>query len=212
MGGGRGDSTPTISWLSSALVGSVPFSSYTDSTLFDLCCRVRHGDPHLHSVGFLQGLVDGVAGPQGRLFACATTPQSLVVSLVCSKEPGRGARCLSMESSPYSPYGIFHAQEIGNQVARTHDLILWCHFRLRYIINLQKSALVPFQVILHLGSLIHTTRGLEFVGPNPCLCSTPTSGDRTVGIVSRPCSPVHVLSLSLVDSPERSLRHEHSLT
>ena len=64
-------------------------------------CQVPHGDPHFHSSGSSQRLVDGVAGSQGRLFACADTPQSLAVSSVCSQEPGRGAHCLSMESSPF---------------------------------------------------------------------------------------------------------------
>ncbi len=45
--------------------------------------------------------MDGVARSQRCLFACADTPQSLAVSLVCSQEPGRGAHCLSMESSPF---------------------------------------------------------------------------------------------------------------
>ncbi len=63
-------------------------------------CQVPHLDPHFHSSGSSQRLVDGVAGSQGRLFACADTPQSLAVSSVCSQEPGRGANCLSMESSP----------------------------------------------------------------------------------------------------------------
>ncbi len=66
-----------------------------------LSCQVPHGDPHIHSSGSSQRLVDGVAGSQGRLFACADTPQSLAVSSVCSREPGRGAHCLSRESSPF---------------------------------------------------------------------------------------------------------------
>ena len=46
------------------------------------------------------------------------------------------------------------------------------------------------------------------VGPIPGLCSTPSSSDRAVGVLPRSCSPVHVSSLSLVKSPERSLQHE----
>ncbi len=46
------------------------------------------------------------------------------------------------------------------------------------------------------------------VGPFPGLCSTLSLGDRAVGILPHSCSPVHVSSSSLVDSPERSLRHE----
>ncbi len=64
-------------------------------------CQVPHGDPHFYSAGSSQRLVDGVAGSQARPTACADTPQSLAVSLVCSQEPGRGAYCLSMEGSPF---------------------------------------------------------------------------------------------------------------
>ncbi len=115
--------------------------------------------------------------------------------------------------------GIFHAQASANQVAPTHDLSLPCDFRLGFVINLQKLTLVLSQVVLHLGALIDTARGLVFpspahagydrtyssglVGSNPGLCSMPSSGDRAAGFP--PCSgfPVHVPSLSLVDSHER---------
>ncbi len=63
-------------------------------------CQVPHGDPHLHSSGSSQRLVDGVAGSLGRLLACDDTPQSLAVPSVCSQEP-RGAHCLPMEDSPF---------------------------------------------------------------------------------------------------------------
>ncbi len=117
---------------------------------------------------------------------------------------------------------IFHAQASSSHTARTCDISLHCHFKqLCFIINL-KSALVPSQVILHLGALIDTAKGLVFpspdkddnscnsglVRPNPGLCSTHSSGDRAVGVLPRSCSPVHVSSSSPVESPESSLRHE----
>ncbi len=113
---------------------------------------------------------------------------------------------------------IFHAQASANQAARTCDCSLCCYFMLGFIINLQKSSLVPSQLMLHLGALIDTARGLVFsslvrtemivVGSHAGLSSTLLSGDRATGIL--PCSgaPVHVLSSSFVYSPERSLRHE----
>ncbi len=45
------------------------------------------------------------------------------------------------------------------------------------------------------------------VEPIPGLCSTP-SVDRASDILPCPGSPVHVSSLSIVNSPKRSLRHE----
>ncbi len=57
---------------------------------------------------------------------------------------------------------IFHAQASASQTARTHDISLHCHFKLGFIINLKKSALVPLQLMLHLGALIDTARGLVF--------------------------------------------------
>ncbi len=64
-------------------------------------CQVPHGDPHLHSSGSSQRLGDGVAGSQGRLSACANTPQLLAVPSVCSQEPDRGAHSLPMEGSSF---------------------------------------------------------------------------------------------------------------
>ncbi len=157
-------------------------------------CQVLHGDPDLYSVGSPQGLVDGVAESEGRVSACADTPQALAVSSVCSQEPGRGRHCLSMEGSPFwlshcqllaplaahlhlqgclmYPYidDIFHAQASTSQTARTRDISLHCHFKVSFIINLKKSALVPSQVMLHLGALIDTARGLGF--PSPALTET----------------------------------------
>ncbi len=158
-------------------------------------CQVLHGNPHLYSAGSSQRLVDGVAGSQGHLFACADTPQSLTVSSVCSKEPDRAAHCLSMEGSPFwlnhcpqsfyqtlgsssstllhlqgclmYPYinNIFHAQASASQTACTRDISLHCHFKLGFIKNLNKSAFVPSQVMLHLRALINTARGLVFPSP-----------------------------------------------
>ncbi len=77
-----------------------PHPQPTQPQLIYLSCQVPHGDPHVYSSLSSQRLVDGVAGSQGRLFACTDTPQSLAVCLVCSQEPGRGAHCLPMEGSP----------------------------------------------------------------------------------------------------------------
>ncbi len=60
---------------------------------------------------------------------------------------------------------IFHAQASPHQVARTRDLSLRCHLVLGFVINLTKSALVPSQVMLHLGAIIDTLRGT--VCPSP---------------------------------------------
>ncbi len=165
-------------------------------------CQVPHGNPHFYFAGSSQRLVDGIAGSQGHLSSCADTPQSLAVSSVCSQEPGMGAHCLSMESSPYwlshcpqsfyetlgsssstlasagmsdvsvhrrhfpasQPASTFSSQS-ANQTARTRDISLHCHFKLGFIINLMKSALVPSRVMLHLGALIDTARGLIFKFP-----------------------------------------------
>ena len=78
-----------------------PHPQPTWTQLIYTSCQVPHGNPHLYSAWSSQRLVDGVAGSQGRLSACANTPQSLAVSSVCFQEPDRGAHCLSMESSPF---------------------------------------------------------------------------------------------------------------
>ncbi len=44
------------------------------------------------------------------------------------------------------------------------------HYQLGFIINLKKMALVPSQVMLHLGALIDTAKGLVF--PSPALTKT----------------------------------------
>ncbi len=100
--GWRGVFTPTIPWLPSALVGCTLLSIFGDSTrLFELPSSAWRLSPQLYSIGSSQGLVDGVAGSQVRLSACADTPQSLAIPLVYSQELGRGAHYLSMESPPF---------------------------------------------------------------------------------------------------------------
>ena len=74
---------------------------------------------------------------------------------------------------------IFHAQASANQTARTRDISLHCHFKLGFIINLKKSALVPSQVMLHLGALIDTARGLVF----PFMARTETIIHATQGLL-----------------------------
>ncbi len=78
-----------------------PHPQPTRSQLVYSSGQILHGDPDLNSSGSSQRLVVGVVGSQGRLFACTDTPQSLAVSSVCSQEPGRGAHCLSIESTPF---------------------------------------------------------------------------------------------------------------
>ncbi len=77
----------------------LPHPQPTAPQLIYSSCQVPQGDPHIHSSGSSQGLVDGLAGSHGCLFACADTPQSLAAASAYSQEPGRGADCLSMESS-----------------------------------------------------------------------------------------------------------------
>ncbi len=60
---------------------------------------------------------------------------------------------------------IFHAQASTNQRVGTCDISLRCHFKLGFIINPKKSALVLSQIMLHLGALIDTARGLVFPSP-----------------------------------------------
>ena len=93
-----------------------PHPQPTRTQLVYTSCQVPYGNPHLYSAGSSQRLVDGVAGSQGHLFACADTPQSLAVSSVCSQEPSRGAHCLSMESSPFwlSHYPQSFYQTLGS--------------------------------------------------------------------------------------------------
>ncbi len=55
---------------------------------------------------------------------------------------------------------ICHAQASLCQVS--HDLGLCCHFTLGFVVNLTKSALVPFLVMPHLGEMIDMARGLSF--------------------------------------------------
>ncbi len=78
-----------------------PHPQPTWSQLVYSSSQILHGNPDLNPSGSSQRLVDGVAGSQGCLFACTDSPQSLAVPSVCSQEPGRGAHCLSMESSPF---------------------------------------------------------------------------------------------------------------
>ena len=56
---------------------------------------------------------------------------------------------------------IFHAQASQHQVAQTRDISLRCHLLLGFVINVTKSALVPSQVMLHLGAIGH---GVPFSG------------------------------------------------
>ena len=123
---------------------------------------------------------------------------------------------------------IFHVQGSANQAARTRDISLLSHFRLSFIINLQKSPLVSFQVMLHLGAVIDTARRLVFfsspawtdmiIHANQGLLGlTHVSALRLCQVTGLLvschslvplCMLSLVMSLSFVDSPERSLRHD----
>ncbi len=74
---------------------------------------------------------------------------------------------------------IFHAQASTNQRVGTCDISLRCHFKLGFIINPKKSALVPSQVMLHLGALIDMARGFVF----PSLSRTETIIHATQGLL-----------------------------
>ncbi len=74
---------------------------------------------------------------------------------------------LHMQGCLMYPYidDIFHAQASFLQACRTHNISLCCHFTLGFIVNLTKSALVPSQVMLHLGAMIDMARGILFPSP-----------------------------------------------
>ncbi len=185
------------SWKSPLLPGYqaywwvLPYSQPTGTQHVYLSCQVLHGDPHFHSSGSSQRLVDSAAGSQGRLFACADKPSNwrclwfalrdqageLIVyqwkvlpfglataPRVFTKLVTPVATHLHLQGCLMYPYinNIFHAQASVNQADSTGDPSLRCHFRLGFITNLQKSALIPSQVMLHLGDLIDTARGLVF--------------------------------------------------
>ncbi len=65
----------------------------------------------------------------------------------------------------YPCIDIFRVQASYRQVCRTYDISLHCHFLLGFVINLSNSALVPFQVMLHLGALPNSDNGRAC--PNP---------------------------------------------
>ncbi len=89
-------------------------------------------------------------------FGLATAPR------VFTKLLAPLAAHLNLQGCLMNPYinDIFHAQASAKQVAHICDLSLRCHFR--FIINLQKSALILSEIMLHLGALIDTARGLVF--------------------------------------------------
>ncbi len=190
---GPGEYTPITSWLPSALGSSAPSSTFVDSTRTS-CFEVPHRDPQSYHSGFTSGLVDGVTGSQGWLPACADTSISLVVPLVCSQEHSGRTHCLPMEGTSFwlshcprvftkilapvavhlhmqgclmYPYTdqIFHAQASFLQACRTPNISLRCHFTLGFIVNLAKLALIPCQVMPHLGAMIDTARGILFPSP-----------------------------------------------
>ncbi len=61
---------------------------------------------------------------------------------------------------------IFHAKASLRQVPHALNLSLRCHFTLGFIVNLTKSALIPSQVMLHLGAMIDMAKGVVFPSPD----------------------------------------------
>ncbi len=94
-------------------------------------------------------------------FGLATAPR------VFTKILAPVAAHLHMQGCLMYPYidDIFHAEASFLQACRTRDTSLRCHFMLGFIVNLAKSALVPSQVLLHLGAMIDTARGILFPSP-----------------------------------------------
>ncbi len=117
----------------------LPHPQPTRPLLIYSSCQVPHGDPHFNSSRSSQRLVDGVAESHGRLFACTDTPQSLAVSSVCSQEPGRGAHCLSTESSPFwlshCPQSFYQTH---GSVSSIRDMDGW-PLSLKYCLGFGKS-------------------------------------------------------------------------
>ncbi len=83
-------------------------------------------------------------------FGLATAPRVFTKLMA----PLAAAAHLHLQGCLMYPYidDIFHAQASASQTARTHNLSLRCHFKMGFVINVKKSALVPSQVILHLGA------------------------------------------------------------
>ncbi len=96
-------------------------------------------------------------------------------------------------------YDVYHAPASFCQACRAQDISLHCHFMLGFIVNLTKMALVLPQVMLHLGVMMDTARGILFPSPvrldknvrvaQELLCLTqvdtsgmPPSGDRSDGV------------------------------
>ncbi len=109
---------------------------------------------------------------------------------------------------------IFHAQGSILQACHTRNVSLCCRFMLGFIVNLVKSALVPSQVMLHLGAMINTAggsysplcqarddqahssgTGVSYSG----VSWIPSSWDRPSGILPFLSSAVHVSSPASAD-------------
>ncbi len=123
--------------------------------------------------------------------------------------------CTQISSLSGSYMNIFHAQTSTNYSAHTHNFSLHCHFRVSFVINLQKSPLIASQMTLHFGGMIGTGKGLVFLpgpdtdvcaciprvtGPQPGVSFLLSTGDRVSGVLPCPGCPLHVSSPSFVDS------------
>ncbi len=110
---------------------------------------------------------------------------------------------------------IFHAQASLHQVCLTQNVRVRLHFSLGFIVNLKKSALVPTQVLLHLGGMINT----RLSGCNSASSARAPEIDRNVGsslhasdsahgIMPCPRPTMLVPPSTSVDPPGGSLRLE----
>ncbi len=94
-------------------------------------------------------------------FGLATTPMVFTKFLIPVAAHLHLQGCLMVHASLHRPHlscSGFHPSGMS------HSRHLHCHFTLGFIVNLSKSALVPSQVMLHLGAMIDTARGILFPG------------------------------------------------
>ena len=93
-------------------------------------------------------------------------PQSFYQTFGPCCGPSASTGMSDVSQVPYID-GIFYAHVSFRQACCTCDLNLRCYFELGFIINLSKSALVPAQVMLHLGALIDMAQGPVSPPPPP---------------------------------------------
>ncbi len=172
-----------------ALVGSAPFPTSVDST-HSSCFKVRHGDPHLYSAGLVDGVIGSqrclfaYTDPPQSMAASSVCPQEPSRGADCISM--EGSPCWSTHSPrvftiPLAaveahlllwgcilcPYITLMTSYMVRRLptrwpALAISLSFHCHFRLGFVIDLQKLTLILSQVMIYLGGLINTARGLVF--------------------------------------------------